>query len=142
MSFRSVVITTAFMAFTAIPMVEPSFAAPEAPPQTHSEFCLLNKFKVTQVGSYYVEARGGQGTYEKLAGAQLFLPAQPGLTAEWIGANLAQHKKAPPSYKCPLDVDGVEYKVAPAKTGFWVQLSAPSAEGAQEVLDRSRALIR
>jgi hypothetical protein len=72
----------------------------------------------------------------------MFFALRARLTAEWIGANLEQHKKAPPSYKCPLDVDGGEYKVAPGKTGFWVQLSAPSAEGAQEVLDRSRALIR
>lgn len=114
--------------------------------ESHEKTCVLGAFKVTQIGSLYVTERAGKGTVERLGGARLFLPAQPGLTAEWIAANLAGHttagRKHAVSYDCPLDVPGATTTVTSAGTGFWVNIQAPEMEAAKEILNRSRRVVR
>jgi len=141
MSLKSLVIAGALSMLTLVVASDRAHAEPGA--STHEETCVLARFQITQVGSLYVYERAGQGTYRRFAGAQLFLPAQEGLTAQWIATNLAQHKANDKgrSYRCPLDVESSKVEVKAGKTGFWVLISAPDKGSAQEVLDRARRLI-
>ena len=114
--------------------------------EPHAKTCALGAFKVTQVASLYVTERAGKGSVERLGGARVFLPAQPGLTAEWIAANIAGHvagaRKHAVSYDCPLDVPGATATVSSAGPGFWVSIQAAEPEAAKEVLNRARRIVR
>ena len=99
--------------------------------------------RVTKVVPHRAAVYAGQGTYEKLVGARLFVPAQPGLTGEWLQAQLAQRPSSPDAAGvCPLDVPGSSVKVRSGGPGFWVSVSARDDAGAREVLRRAEALTR
>ncbi|HET9931061.1 MAG TPA: hypothetical protein VFQ35_10255 [Polyangiaceae bacterium] len=107
--------------------------------------CELHAFKANRVEPLRVQERIGRGTIEKLAGAQVFVPAQKGLTAEWLRARVEQHISGMSSQgmaNCPLGVKGVRVTVASGGTGFWVKLQAKDSETAHEVLRLARAAVR
>jgi hypothetical protein len=98
---------------------------------------------VSKVVPNYAAVPVGQGTYDRLVGARAYVPAKPGLTGEWLHAQLERRSSSPrPSTECPLDVRGVAISVRSAGPGFWVSLSTRHQEDAQEVLRRSRTLTR
>jgi hypothetical protein len=105
---------------------------------------MLAAFQVTQVASLYTRVNAGKGIARRIAGAQVFVPAQPGLTAEWIQANVTRHlaAKSPGSYDCPLDLDGIKASVVSGGTGFWIQISSENGDTAKEILNRARRLVR
>jgi hypothetical protein len=75
-------------------------------------------------------------------GAQLFVPAEKGLTAEWLNYQYRErmaHRQR--SGDCPLDLPGLSVSVQSAGPGFWVQLSASDESSAKEVLRRSRLWV-
>ena len=89
--------------------------------------------------------RVGRGTIQKLAGAQVFVPAQKGLTAEWLRTRVEQHMSAMGAQgmaNCPLGVKDVRVTVASGGTGFWVQLQAKDSTTAHEVLRLAQAAVR
>lgn len=67
-----------------------TFALPLAARADSAE-CELRAFKANRVEPLRIQERIGRGTIEKLAGAQVFVPAQKGLTAEWLRARVEQH---------------------------------------------------
>ena len=141
MPIRSVLAAIAIALSIAVPLP----ARAENQQEPHDKSCVLALFKVTQIGSFYVSEHAGQGTYDRLAGARLFLAAQPGLTAEWINANLVMHmqdKKRGSSPDCPLDVAGANASVTSGGTGFWINIQAKDASAAKEILNRSRRLVQ
>ncbi|MEY2930481.1 MAG: hypothetical protein RL033_1230, partial [Pseudomonadota bacterium] len=101
------------------------------------------KHAVTHVEEYLEDhwSEGGKDT--ELIGAQAFVPAEPGLTGEWLHRELAlriaAHRSNP---ACPLDVPGIHISVQSGGTGFWVSIAAGSQKAAQQVLERTRALVR
>jgi hypothetical protein len=141
MSIRRSGLGAALAVLLSVPWALSSAAA-----EPHATFCMFSSFQVSDVGSLYVGSRSGRGAdAQRFAGARLFLPAQPGLTPEWIQANLAKHAaeaKGHPSKECPLDVPGATFSVNSAGDGFWVAISAKDSAGAKEVLDRARMLVR
>jgi hypothetical protein len=87
----------------------------------------------------------GRGTVRRVIGAQLFVPAQPGLTAEWIQANIQRHQretKVHRTYDCPLDLENVSLNVVSGGTGFWIQISSRDSDTAKEILNRAKRVIR
>jgi len=103
----------------------------------------LGDLRVTKVVPHRAAVYAGQGTYEKLVGARLFVPAAPGLTAEWLHAQLARRAGADsPATQCPLDVPGSSIKVQSGGPGFWVSVSARNDADAREILRRAEALTR
>src|SRR5688572_16773728 len=81
--------------------------------------------RVTQVVPHHVAVFAGQGTYDRLVGARAYVPAKPGLTGEWLHAQLARRSSAPlEGTDCPLDVPGVSIRVRSAGPGFWVSLES------------------
>jgi hypothetical protein len=106
---------------------------------------MLSAFQVTQVGSLYSNIQVSRGVTKRFIGAQLFVPAQPGLTPEWIRANLTRHtaqSQEQRSYECPLDLPGVSMNVVSGGTGFWIQISSNDSDTATEILKRARETVK
>ena len=107
--------------------------------------CALRPFKPSHVAPLKDVVEGAFGSRtENLAGAQLFVPAQPGLTPEWIRASAERHVAAmgrQPMPDCPLAVDGIKVAVVSNGTGFWVQMVANNPRDANEVLRRAKTVV-
>ena len=116
-----------------------SLAAPAREPP-----CILRSHHVTSVTPYRIQQHAGRGVTSQLAGAQVFVQAEPGLTPEWLELQLARHIIAmmgPPGMaNCALGVKDVSVKVDSAGTGFAVKLIARNASQAEEVLRRAQLL--
>jgi hypothetical protein len=116
-----------------------SLAAPaqEAP-------CILRSHHITSVTPYRIQQHAGRSVTTRLAGAQVFVQAEPGLTPEWLELQLARHitaMKGPTGMaNCALGVKDVSVKVNSAGTGFAVKLIARNASQAEEVLRRAQLL--
>ena len=102
--------------------------------------CILGNYQVKSVTPYNVGERTGKTVYTRLAGAQVFLEAQPGLTAEWLRLNLGRHLQAMQSGQsmpdCAFDMKDVRIQVEPAGTGFNVKFITNDAKEAKELLRR------
>jgi hypothetical protein len=108
-----------------------------------AESSCLGGHAVTKVVPHRAAVYAGQGPHQKLVGARLFVPAQPGLTAEWLEAELERRASTPEAAgQCPLDVPGARVDVRSGGPGFWVTVSARDDSGAREVLRRAEALTR
>ena len=135
--FRRTLITAAFAA-----LVSAAPARADNARGAEAHWCMLTQFQITQVASLHETAAEGRGAVNRLIGAQLFVPAQPGLTPEWIRANLARHAKEPGTHpSCPIDLPGVTTAVTSGGTGFWIQISSADAKTAQEILERARRVL-
>jgi hypothetical protein len=107
-----------------------------------AEACFA-EHTVTKVVPHHAAVAAGQGTYDRLVGARAYVPAKPGLTAEWLHAQLARRSAAPrQGTECPLDVPGVDISVRSAGPGFWVSLASHDHDHAREVLRRAQTLAR
>lgn len=108
--------------------------------------CILHQHRVASVKPYLMTESlyNGRMTRQALRGAELFVPAEPGLTSEWLQLTIARHinemRAAPGMPNCPLSVADVTVQVESAGTGFTVRLLAPSGAKAQEVLRRAELL--
>jgi hypothetical protein len=108
--------------------------------------CILKQYKVSSVTPYRVQENiGGHIFHQRVAGAELYVQAQPGLTGEWLQLNLNREVTAmqgPSTMKdCVFGVDKMQVQVDSAGPGFRVRLSAPSPEGGREVLRRAQLLV-
>lgn len=98
---------------------------------------------VTKVVPHHKSVPSGQGSYQMLAGARAYVPAKPGLTGEWLHAQLERRSSTPrEGTECPLDVRGVRIDVRSSGPGFWVSLSSTDPTDAKEVLRRAQTLAR
>src|SRR6266478_8833991 len=70
--------------------------------------CLLGEHRVTSVTPYRVEEHIGKATFTLLRGANVFILAEPGLTAEWLQLTLsrqiAEMRRPATMRHCALDV--------------------------------------
>ncbi|HKP57706.1 MAG TPA: hypothetical protein VJV78_13335 [Polyangiales bacterium] len=101
-----------------------------------AEQCVFEKYAPASVAPYRVEENYGLGTYSHLRGAQLYVPAREGLTAEWLEASVQQALAQGPSEQAcqPTDVQKVQVSVVSAGRGFWVQLAAADDRSAEKLL--------
>jgi hypothetical protein len=119
-------------------------AASYAGPPASSQPCILHQHQVTAVTPYRVDEPIGRASVSRLKGAQIFVQAEPGLTAEWLRLNLARHLAAMHGSSmpnCAFDVKDVKVQVDSAGTGFSVKITAPDNTRAEEVLRRARLLL-
>jgi hypothetical protein len=116
------------------PAVAFASAEPSRPP------CIFNEYRVTSVKPYKVDERIGWGTVQRLAGAQLYVVAEPGLTREWLQLKLERHllqMRQADMRDCAFDLADVRVEVDSAGGGFWVKLIAKDFQVAKEVLRRA-----
>ena len=120
----------------------PATSMAEAPDKSAHAPCALRELRVTKVTPYRVQRYVGRGTMHR--GANVFVRAEPGLTAEWLEHQLRRHLAAMNSTEmpnCPLDIARVRVQVDSGRAGFWVRLIAPDARTGREVLRRAQLLL-
>lgn len=111
--------------------------------ESRSNDSCFGDHDVTKVVPHHTAVAAGQGSYEQLVGARAYVPAKPGLTGEWLHAQLARRSSTPRSgTECPLDVPGVNISVRSAGPGFWVSLAARDHDDAKEIWRRAQTLAR
>lgn len=126
-----------------------SYAAPSTPPaavRQAKQPCEFNEYRITSVSPYRVQQNmGGRIVVQRTTGAEIFVEAQPGLTAEWLWLNLSRQAavmQGQHSMKdCVLDIDKLRVDVTSAGPGFRVRLVAPDEKTGQEVLRRAQLLV-
>ena len=137
MFIRKIVTSLALVAATAAPAL--AHATPNAGPP-----CILRDHTVVSVTPYKEDVRFGRNVYPQLRGAQVYIQAEPGLTAEWLQLTLQRHlaeMKGPAAMPdCAFDLDNVRVDVLPSGAGFWVRLIAPDTKTGEEVLRRAQLL--
>ena len=118
-----------------------AFAVPNASAESPNAAACFAQHQATRALPYEVDRVAGEGTYTALVGARVFVQAEQGLTAEWLDRELlARIAQRQASSACPLDLEGVAISVQSGGPGFWVNISAQSAETAKEVWRRSQRL--
>ncbi|HWA70703.1 MAG TPA: hypothetical protein VG937_00140 [Polyangiaceae bacterium] len=135
MSFSKFFISSVFASAMAIPLAA----------NADSAQCELRANHASHVAPLRAEQRLGRSTISKLVGAQVFVPARAGLTAEWLRTRVEAHAASMQSSAmpgCPLSVNGVHVTVASGGTGFWVQLTSKDPSAAAEVLRRAAQIVR
>ncbi|MCY1024027.1 hypothetical protein [Pyxidicoccus sp. MSG2] len=106
---------------------------------------ILQEHHIASVRPYKIEEHIGKLTSHRIQGAEVYVEAEPGLTAEWLRLKLARHldamRSSAPMPDCPLDVADVRVEVASAGAGFTVKVIAADSAHADEVLRRARLLL-
>lgn len=106
--------------------------------------CILAPYQVTSVRPYVREVNNGKRVVSRdLRGAELYLQAEPGVTREWLTAQLQQHTSQMGNSSmpgCPLGVPGTTVEVTSAGPGFVVRLIAPNHDQAEKLLRLARTL--
>jgi hypothetical protein len=108
--------------------------------------CVFEKYAVTSVAPFRAEENYGYGTYTRLRGAQLYVPAREGLTAEWLQLSIQQAlaKQAGVTNgatSCQPAVPNVQVQVVSAGGGFWVQLGAADERSAEALLRWAKTIV-
>ncbi|HEY0466730.1 MAG TPA: hypothetical protein VGC79_21130 [Polyangiaceae bacterium] len=123
----------------------PALAAPSrsnGPAESGPASCALKTYIVTAVAPQFVDVQQGRLTTRRLAGAIVYVQAQPGLTAEWLTLTLQRHFSAMQAgitmKDCPLA--DAHVGVGSAGAGFAIQLTATDPKSAEEVLRRAYLL--
>ncbi len=122
---------------TALPAL--ALAAPSDSPA----HCILKEHRVTKVQPLNVTERYGRGSSERLVGAQVFVQAEPGLTAEWLQLSIQRHVAHMGSAgmkNCALDTKDVRVSVESAGAGFAVKITGKDTAQAKEILRRAQLL--
>lgn len=125
----------------------PGVAAPapsKAPSEQVKQACALKGYKVTSVAPRLEDIQQGRLTTKRLAGATVYVQAEPGLTREWLRLSVERHlssmQAGSPMKDCPFGAKGVSIAVDSAGTGFAVHVSAKDSKTAQEILRRAQLL--
>lgn len=121
--------------------VLPTFAL--AAPADSPAHCILKEHRVTKVQALHVTERYGRGSSERLVGAQVFVRAEPGLTAEWLQLSIQRHMARMGSgmKDCALDAKDVRVSVESAGPGFAVKMTGKNTTQAKEILRRAQLLV-
>jgi hypothetical protein len=104
--------------------------------------CVFDQYAPLSVSPFEQDEDFGLGTYTRLRGAQVYVGAQPGLTAEWLALSVQRElAKLDANTQCRPSVRGVQVQVASAGGGFWVMLSTKDDRSAQALLDWARGIV-
>ena len=100
--------------------------------------CALDAFAPTSVEPHYEEDTAVKVTVRRLHGADVYIEARAGLTAEWLRHELVP--RVDNAHRCALGVPGAEVLVASAGPGFRVTIRARDEEAAEQILRLARAV--
>lgn len=108
-----------------------------------AERCGVDKYSVLSVSPFHMEENYGLGGYSVLKGAQFYVTAKPGLTAEWVTLTVQNELarlqgSADPA--CRPNVKNVSVQVSSAGPGFWVFLGANDESAAKKLLTWAQAI--
>jgi hypothetical protein len=116
----------------AAPMLLSSATAFAANPTSQHQSTVFDQYSVAAVQPYRAQESNGYDTYPVLRGAQVYVRAREGLTAEWLNLSL-QRALAQRAAEGPA-VKNLKVSVVSAGAGFWVILSTDDVRSADKVL--------
>ena len=100
---------------------------------------LGGKYMVRSVSPYKTFENLGYSSYEQFRGAEVFVPAQPGLTSEWLQRVVSYQIAAG---ECTFGVPDVTVSVLSAGSGFSVRLAGGNDKAAAEILRHAQQLTK
>lgn len=104
-----------------------------------AETCVFEKYAPSSAAPFNASQTDGYDTYTYLRGAQLFIPAQEGLTKEWLGLNV--QRALANDEACNPTVKPAQVTVTSAASGFWVQLSGADQRSAKSLLRWAQLMV-
>src|SRR5436190_16544068 len=105
-----------------------------------ADACSLGgKYFVRGVQPFSAEEHSGYTDYREFRGADLFVPAQPGLTQEWLQRVLSYQIAAG---ECDFGAPDAKVTVLSSGGGFAVQISGKSEKDAGVILRHAQQLVR
>ena len=121
--------------------VTPAGAAEPVRGATGSPNCSLGgkDFAAHSVKPLYNNEDAGYTAFRQFVGAEVFVPAQPALTAEWLDRVLTSQVAAG---ECNFGVSKVDVEVLSDGGGFSVRLSGDSEQGAKEILRHAQQMVK
>ena len=129
---------------TIVPALLIAAATVHASPNGSDQECVFDKYPATAVQPYRAEENLYYSTYNRLRGAQLYVPAREGLTKEWLALNIQRglaKQAADAARSCRPDVREVKVDVISAGGGFWVVLSTPDEHAAETLLRWAQTVV-
>jgi hypothetical protein len=104
------------------------------------ERCSLGgRYFARSVTKYVVTEEAGYTTIREFRGADVYVPAQPGLTAEWLQRVLSYQVA---TGECDFGVRDVRVSVIPAGGGFSVRVSGKDERAAAVILQQAQQLVK
>jgi hypothetical protein len=91
------------------------------------------------VKALYSHEDSGYTAFRQFRGAEVFVPAQPGLTAEWLDLVLTSQLA---SGECNFGAPEVNVEVLSDGGGFSVRLSSNDERGAAEILRHAQQMVK
>jgi hypothetical protein len=116
---------------SAAPMSEPLTLGACAP--------FNNPSNITSVYPYKVKETNLRRWSERLQGAIVNVPAEPGLTREWL-QRVVSDSAAASTPGCPMAVPGATARVSSTGGGFAITVQSPNKDSAKEILRRAQTL--
>ena len=112
--------------------------------QGSTSHCFFRGYTVTTVEPHYEWVRLGKMDSRRLRGAEVYIQAERGLTAEWLRLEITRHlaaMKTSAMPDCSLDLDHIKVTVNSAGAGFQVTIRTEDDDHGQEVLRRAQSLL-
>jgi hypothetical protein len=104
------------------------------------ESCSLGgRYAIRSVTAYNVVQNAGYTTYTEFQGAEVIVPAQPGLTREWLQRVVSYQVAAG---TCDFGARDVTVSVLPAGDAFSVRVAGTNERAAGEILRRAQLLVK
>jgi hypothetical protein len=100
---------------------------------------LGTKYPVRSVMKYSTSEDAGYTIFTQFRGAEVIVPAQPGLTREWL-QRLVSYQIA--AGECDFGVPGATVTVLPAGAAFSVRVEGKDEKAAAEILRHAELLVR
>jgi hypothetical protein len=97
------------------------------------------KYNVHTVAAYTTFEDAGYTTYRSFRGAEVFVPAEPGLTREWLQRELADQIAAG---DCNFGIKNARVTVMSAGGGFSVQITGNNEKEAGVILEHAQLLVK
>lgn len=134
--FKTILATT-----FALALALPATAAIAAPPKD----CALSQVAFVQPQKARVQQ--GHAVQERLVGATLYVPAQPGLTTDWLKHLADDHQarmaKGEPMKDCVFGVPNSRVDVWSNGSGYlMVAVQSDNLDGAKEILRRAELAVK
>jgi hypothetical protein len=129
---------TQLAAFSALLLTASQGAAST---KSHASKCVFDQYAALSAVPYNVEENFGYGTYPQLRGAQLYVQAREGLTAEWLTLEVQRALSSSAGAACKPGVSDIRVSVVSSGAGFWVQLSADNRAEAAALLSWAQKMV-
>jgi hypothetical protein len=100
---------------------------------------LGNKYMVRSVTPYMTFEDAGYTSWQQFRGAEVMVPAQPGLTSEWLQRVVTFEIAAG---ECDFGTRNVTVSVLSAGSGFSLRLAGWNDRAAGEILRHARELVK